>query len=203
MKTLLIDNYDSYTFNLYQLIASIQDEYPIVIRNDQYSWSELSAFSFDNIVISPGPGTPAKTSDFGVCRQALLESNVPILGVCLGHQGIAHTFNGKVIHAPEPMHGRISEVYHNNSELFANIPQGFNVVRYHSLAVDVALPDCLQKTAWTADGVIMGLKHIDKPIWGVQFHPESICTDYGQQLMENFAQLTKFGEGLFSIKEPA
>ncbi len=191
MRTLLIDNYDSYTFNLYQLIASINEELPIVVRNDQYSWDELQSISFDNVIISPGPGTPTKKKDFGVCRDVLRLSEVPILGVCLGHQGFAHTFGAKVVKAPTPMHGRISKVFHNDSELFKGVPQEFQVVRYHSLIVEDDLPTCLQKTAWTEDGIIMGLQHTEKPICGVQFHPESICTEFGQQILENFSLMTK------------
>ncbi|MBE6051438.1 MAG: aminodeoxychorismate/anthranilate synthase component II [Clostridium sp.] len=192
MKTLLIDNYDSYTYNLYQLIAEISGELPMVIYNDQYTWDEVKEFSFDNVIISPGPGTPSNKDDFGVCRDVIENSNVPILGVCLGHQGIADTFGAKVVHAPEAMHGRISKVLHNNSGLFSGIPQEFNVVRYHSLTVDEnSLPACLEKTAWTSDGVIMGLRHVERPIWGVQFHPESICTDYGKNILKNFLDILK------------
>ncbi|MBA4531948.1 MULTISPECIES: anthranilate synthase component II [Brevibacillus] len=191
MKTLLIDNYDSYTFNLYQLFASTSGVLPTVVRNDQFTWSELQNLSFDNIVISPGPGTPANVKDFGICRDALLKAEVPILGVCLGHQGIGHIFGAKIIHAPEAMHGRLSNIWHNHSALFSGIPQGFQVVRYHSLIVEDRLPECLEKTAWTSDGIIMGLRHTERPIWGVQFHPESICTEFGQQLVENFTELTR------------
>ena len=191
MKTLLIDNYDSYTFNLYQLLASVNGELPIVIRNNQYSWSEIQSFSFDNIVISPGPGTPTNEKDFGVCKDALTNAQVPILGVCLGHQGFAYTFGAQVVHAPEAMHGRLSKVWHNNSALFEGIPQGFQVVRYHSLVVDEKLPSNLKKIAWTRDGIIMGLQHNERPIWGVQFHPESISTEFGEKIIENFSILTK------------
>ncbi|PPA85041.1 aminodeoxychorismate/anthranilate synthase component II [Brevibacillus laterosporus] len=191
MKTLLIDNYDSYTFNLYQLFASTSGVLPTVVRNDQFTWSELQNLSFDNIVISPGPGTPTNEKDFGVCREVLCEAEVPIFGVCLGHQGIGHIFGAKVTHAPEAMHGRLSKIWHNEAPMFRGIPQGFQVVRYHSLMVEDRLPDCLEKTAWTSDGIIMGLRHKERPIWGVQFHPESICTEFGQQLVENFTELTR------------
>ncbi len=191
LKTLLIDNYDSYTFNLYQLIAQINGESPLVIHNDQMSWQDLKQLNFDNVVISPGPGHPANQRDFGVCQQVLQQVDKPILGVCLGHQGIADVFGGTVIHAPEVRHGRISQIYHQRSHLFKEIPCPFSAVRYHSLIVNQTdLPDCLEIVAWTDDGLIMGLRHRHKPIFGVQFHPESICTDYGYQLLENFKAIT-------------
>jgi para-aminobenzoate synthetase len=190
IRTLIIDNYDSFTFNLYQLIATVNGEEPLVVRNDQLTWAELEKLSFDNIVISPGPGTPEREADFGVCRQAILYAQVPVLGVCLGHQGLGLFYEGDIQHAPQPMHGRISAVYHDNSPLFAKIPQGFQVVRYHSLIVANSLPDCLQRSAWTEDQLIMGLSHRSLPRWGVQFHPESICTEYGEQLLQNFRDLT-------------
>jgi para-aminobenzoate synthetase len=190
LRTLIIDNYDSFTFNLYQMIATINGEEPLVVRNDQYTWEELETLSFDNIVISPGPGTPTKADDIGVCRQAILQTRVPVLGVCLGHQALGLFYGGNILYAPQPMHGRASKVYHDESPLYANIPQGFAVVRYHSLMVSSALPTCLQKNSWTEDQVIMGLSHKTLPRWGVQFHPESICTEYGAQLLRNFRDLS-------------
>lgn len=191
MKTLLIDNYDSYTFNLYQLIAEINGELPIVFRNDQTNWSNLKKLAFDNIIISPGPGHPKNNKDFGVCRQILLKANVPILGVCLGHQGLGLMYGASVIHAPEVMHGRLSAIYHNESALFKEIPQAFSAVRYHSLMVTKNLPAWLEKTAWTQDGIIMGLRHQKRPLWGVQFHPESISSEYGKHLLANFIEITQ------------
>jgi para-aminobenzoate synthetase len=190
LQTLIIDNYDSFTFNLYQMIAAVNGEEPLVVRNDQYTWEELEALSFDNIVISPGPGTPTKEEDLGVCREVILQARVPVLGVCLGHQALGLFYGGAILHAPDPMHGRISKVYHDGSPLYANIPQGFEVVRYHSLQVSSALPDCLQRNSWTFDQLIMGLSHRTLPRWGVQFHPESICTEYGAQLLQNFRDLS-------------
>jgi para-aminobenzoate synthetase len=195
MKTLIIDNYDSYTFNLYQLIAEVNGDYPTVIYNDQFPWEEVQQWEFDNIVISPGPGRPENLKDFGICHQAIQNTQVPLLGVCLGHQGLGYVFGGKVIHAPEVRHGRLSQVYHSGTDLFAGIPSPFSVVRYHSLLVADDLPDCLEKLAWTEDNLIMGLRHRSLPLWGVQFHPESICTQYGHSLFENFKEITlKFAQ---------
>jgi para-aminobenzoate synthetase len=190
MRTLIIDNYDSFTFNLFQMIATINGEEPIVVRNDQVEWRALEDQAYDNIVISPGPGGPERDEDFGICKQVILSARVPMLGVCLGHQGICHLFGGKIRHAPEPMHGRLGRVYHDGSELWNGIPQGVRMVRYHSLIADNALPDCLQRTAWTEDGIMMAMRHKTRPMWGVQFHPESICSEYGDQLLRNFRDLT-------------
>lgn len=191
IRTVLIDNYDSFTFNLYQLLAQISGIEPIVVTNNQLSWEELSAdLAFDNIVISPGPGSPDKPGDFGICADAILKATCPVLGVCLGHQGIGHYFGGRVGHAPTPMHGRRSEIFHDGRDLFANLPSPFPAVRYHSLLV-TQLPDVLTATAWTKDGLLMGLRHNVRPIWGVQFHPESICTEYGRELLTNFGNLTR------------
>ena len=189
MKTLLIDNYDSFTFNLFQLIAEVNGEEPIVVRNDGASWPELRRWDYDNIVISPGPGRPERPSDFGVCADAIRETTVPLLGVCLGHQGLAHLAGGKVVHAPEVMHGRLSVIHHNGETLFAGIPDAFEAVRYHSLCVAEA-PAGLEVIAWTEDNVIMGLRDLERPRFGVQFHPESICTSHGRALLENFRDLT-------------
>ena len=190
MKTLLIDNYDSYTFNLFQLLAEVNGEAPLVIRNDQLSWEELKTFAFDNIVISPGPGRPDVARDFGVCEQVLREAQLPVLGVCLGHQGLGWVYGSEIVHAPTVMHGQLSSVYHHAESLFDGIPQGFRAVRYHSLMVAEPLSAVLEKTAWTEDGVIMALRHKTRPLWGVQFHPESVSTEYGRRLIDNFRALT-------------
>jgi para-aminobenzoate synthetase len=191
VRTLLIDNYDSFTFNLFQLLAAVNREDPIVVRNDEAGWSELERLDFDNIVISPGPGRPEHAKDFGVCKDAIEAAEVPLLGVCLGHQGLAYLCGGSVVHAPEVMHGRLSAIFHDESPLYAGIPQGFQAVRYHSLCVARPLPESLEVTAWTADGVVMGVAHRERPLWGVQFHPESICTNDGRQLVQNFRDLTE------------
>jgi para-aminobenzoate synthetase len=190
VQTLIIDNYDSYTFNLYQLVAQVNGTLPLVIRNDQMGWEEIKQLAFDNVVISPGPGRPEKNADFGVCRLILENTHVPVLGVCLGHQGLGYVYGGRVIYAPEVRHGRLSKIYHHGVDLFNGVPSPFSVVRYHSLLVDDHLPDCLEKTAWTEDGLVMGLRHRHLPLWGVQFHPESICTEYGRLILENFRELT-------------
>ena len=190
MRTLLIDNYDSFTYNLYQLLGEVNNEAPVVVRNDEVDWADLSLADFDNVVVSPGPGHPGRPRDFGISANAILESTIPVLGVCLGHQGICHLFGGKVDLAPQPMHGRLAEVHHTQQDVFAGIPSPFNVVRYHSLAA-IQLPDVLEPLAWTTDGVLMGVRHRSKPIWGVQFHPESICTEHGHRLAENFRTLTE------------
>jgi para-aminobenzoate synthetase len=191
VRTLLLDNYDSFTFNLFQLLAETNGEDPVVVRNDGATWPELESAGFDNIVISPGPGRPERASDFGVCRQAIVSARVPVLGVCLGHQGLACFSGGSVVHAREVVHGRLSAVYHDATGLFAGIPQGFQAVRCHSLCVARALPAWLAPIAWTDDGVLMGIAHRDRPLWGVQFHPESICTEHGRRLLENFRDLTR------------
>jgi para-aminobenzoate synthetase len=194
IRTLIIDNYDSFTFNLFQMIAAINGEEPIVVRNNQEKWDTLAGLEFDNIVISPGPGTPEREGDFGVCASALLHARVPILGVCLGHQGLCYVFGGKVHHAPEPMHGRLSGVYHNGAPLFDGVPQGFQAVRYHSLIVEEPLPDCLEAIAWTSDRILMAIRHRTRPLWGVQFHPESICTEHGDRILRNFRDLSHCSE---------
>jgi para-aminobenzoate synthetase len=189
MRTLLIDNYDSFTFNLYQLLGEVNGRPPTVVRNDA-DWSRLSAADFDNVVISPGPGRPDRDRDFGIGARVIDEWSLPLLGVCLGHQGICHRLGGKVEHAPEPVHGRVSQVVHSGEGLFAGLPSPMPVVRYHSLAV-TALPDELEAVAWSDDGVLMGVRHRSAPIWGIQFHPESICTGHGRELLANFRDLTR------------
>ncbi|KGE18886.1 aminodeoxychorismate synthase component I [Paenibacillus wynnii] len=188
IQTLLIDNYDSFTYNLYQLISEVNGKPPIVVRND-VDWETIPLEEIDNIIISPGPGRPDRVEDFGICPTAILHSGLPVLGVCLGHQGIAHVFGSRVIHAPEPMHGRVSTVCHTEIDIFAGLPSPFSVVRYHSL-VATELSENLEAIAWSEDGLVMGLRHRSFPIWGVQFHPESICSEFGKELLSNFRNLT-------------
>jgi para-aminobenzoate synthetase len=191
VTTLLIDNYDSYTYNVYHLLAAVSGEEPIVVRNDSVSWRALSRWDFDAIVLSPGPGRPERWHDFGVCADVLRFSEIPVLGVCLGHQGLGHLLDGAVRGAPVVMHGRLSAVKHEGKGLFEGIPQGFSVVRYHSLAVDGGLGPQGHVSAWTDDGVVMGIEHRSRPLWGVQFHPESIATEHGRKLFENFYELAR------------
>ncbi|HTU77377.1 MAG TPA: aminodeoxychorismate synthase component I [Solirubrobacteraceae bacterium] len=191
MTTLLVDNYDSYTYNVFHLLAAASGEEPIVVHNDMVSWRALSRYDFDAIVLSPGPGHPARWHDFGVCADILRSSEVPVLGVCLGHQGLGHVLNQAVTSAPVAMHGRLSNVRHTGAGLFEGIPQGFSVVRYHSLAVSRSLGAEGRVTAWTQDGVVMGIEHARRPLWGVQFHPESVATEHGHRLVENFYALAR------------
>ena len=185
MSTLLVDNYDSYTYNVFHLLAAVSGEEPKVVHNDMVSWKALSRGDFDAIVLSPGPGRPQRWHDFGVCADILRYSEIPVLGICLGHQGIGNLLSGNVGAAPVVMHGRLSHVQHDDSGLFAGIPQGFSVVRYHSLAVTGIGPEG-RVTAWTDDGVVMGIEHRTRPLWGVQFHPESVATEHGRRIVENF-----------------
>jgi para-aminobenzoate synthetase len=190
VTTLLIDNYDSYTFNLYQLIARVAGEEPVVVRNDELPWSRLVRHRWDRIVISPGPGRPERERDLGIGRDALAQDHVPVLGVCLGHQGLAHVRGAGVVRGSEIVHGRISRVYHRGDPLFGGVPQGFRAVRYHSLVVEPALPPELEAIAWAEDGTLMAIRDRRRPAWGVQFHPESIGTEHGELLVSNFLALS-------------
>ena len=188
---LLLDNHDSYTFNLYQLIAEVAGESPLVVRADHCERENLpqrvSTGEFSHVVISPGPGTPENPADFDAARRVIEAApNVPVLGICLGHEGLGLLNGASVNRAPEPKHGFISTVHHTGQGLFAGIPQDINVVRYHSLHVDGIDTKRVQPHAWSEDGVVMGLEVIGKPHWGVQFHPESILTEHGRTMLGNF-----------------
>ncbi|MBX2859091.1 MAG: aminodeoxychorismate/anthranilate synthase component II [Cellvibrionaceae bacterium] len=219
MKILIIDNYDSFTFNLYQYVGEIIQARTesafekislLVKRNNEISLGQILDYAPDRIIISPGPGSPEQTEYFGVCADVILQlgKTIPILGVCLGMQGIAHCFGGKVIKAPLPMHGKTSAIIHDQAGVFKNIPQHIEIMRYHSLMVDItALPNCLEISALVSPDElkieeaaqeqnfthlahsgceIMGVRHKDYPIEGIQFHPESFATEGSIQLLENF-----------------
>ena len=216
MKVLIIDNYDSFTYNLYQFIgevleAQVQqgelDSFGILVkRNDELDLKQIKALNVDRIIISPGPGSPDDPDYFGVCAEVIrtLGQTVPLMGVCLGMQGICHVFGGKVVKAPLPMHGKISPITHNGEGVFRNIPDQLEVMRYHSLiAESEAIPDCLEVTAAVGELTqaelpnlerirqggefeIMGVRHKQYPIQGIQFHPESFATEGGRELILNF-----------------
>ncbi|HEY5052936.1 MAG TPA: aminodeoxychorismate synthase component I [Solirubrobacterales bacterium] len=188
MRTLLVDNHDSYTYNVFHLLAAASGEEPTVINNDVVSWKVLSRWDFDAIVLSPGPGRPERWHDFGVCADILRYSEIPVLGICLGHQGLGHVLEGTVVTAPQAMHGRLSRVRHADRGLFEGIPQDFSVVRYHSLAITELGFDG-HVIARSDDGVVMGIEHLQRPMWGVQFHPESVATEHGRAIVENFYDL--------------
>ena len=181
MRVLIIDNYDSFTFNLATYVEEITGQAPTVVPNDQAVDETL----FDAVILSPGPGHAGVPADFGTCAGVIARAQVPILGVCLGHQGIALAHGGEVALAPRPVHGEVSLINHDGSALFAGIPKEFAVVRYHSMVV-THLPEQLQVTATTPDGLIMALEHKTLPQWGVQFHPESIGGEYGHHIISNF-----------------
>ena len=184
----LIDNYDSFTYNLYHYLGEIGTEVE-VYRNDELSVEEIEALKPEGIILSPGPCTP---NEAGVCMEIIekLGPEMPILGVCLGHQSIGQVYGGKVIRAPYLMHGKVSEIYHENKTIFSGFKSPFNATRYHSLIVErETLPDILEITSETEDGIIMGLSHKDYPVHGVQFHPESIASEHGHDLFKNFVVL--------------
>ncbi|MBB6170945.1 para-aminobenzoate synthetase [Nocardiopsis mwathae] len=189
LRTLLIDNFDSFTYNLSDLIHRVNGRAPHVVTNDT-PWSDIDLDAYDCVVVSPGPGRPQRERDLGVSALALKQTAVPVLGICLGHQGIGHMHGGRVGHAPEPMHGRVCDVHHAGRDLFRGLPSPFKTVRYHSLAV-TDLPTDLEPLAWTADGVVMAVRSLRAPQWGVQFHPESILTENGTELLDNFRALVE------------
>ena len=195
---LVIDNYDSFTFNLVQYLGELASDHPVasdirVERNDSLSISQISNLAPKAILLSPGPGDPDQS---GVCLDVLrkLAPSIPTLGVCLGHQALAQVYGGKVVRAHELMHGKTSHVLHKGEGVFSGLPQPFIATRYHSLIAERdTLPECLEITAWLEDGTIMGLRHRDYPhLQGVQFHPESVLTEGGHKLLSNFLCLTEF-----------
>ena len=187
---LMIDNYDSFTYNLVQYLRELGEEVE-VYRNDKISLAEIETLNPTRLVVSPGPCTP---NEAGISVEAIkhFAGKLPILGVCLGHQSIAQAYGGKVVRADRLMHGKTSPVFHDNRELFVGLPDPFDATRYHSLLVErSSLPECLEITAWTAEREIMGMRHRDLPVWGMQFHPESILTVAGMDMLNNFLQMTK------------
>ena len=182
---LLIDNYDSFTYNLVQMLEQMDQEVE-VFRNDRIDIQDIEARNPSALMISPGPGTPA---DAGISIAAInnLGSKIPVLGVCLGHQAIAAAYGAKVVRANRIMHGKTSMIFHNGNSIYQDLSNPFEAVRYHSLIVKKSsLPDCLEITAWTEDGEIMGIRHCKHPVEGIQFHPESILTSSGTNLLQNF-----------------
>ncbi len=210
MNILILDNYDSFTFNLYQYCGEILSKYSsnkkykiLVKRNDEVDIKDIKKINPDKIIISPGPGSPENSEYFGVCKDTILQLGLktPILGICLGMQGIVSSFGGKIIRAKIPMHGKTSFLYHNNKNIHKKIPQGIEIMRYHSLIVEQnSLPKCFEVTAFcienelsnltfksfTKKHEIMGIKHVEYPIHGIQYHPESFASEGGKEIISNF-----------------
>ncbi|MGA3125416.1 MAG: aminodeoxychorismate/anthranilate synthase component II [Candidatus Korobacteraceae bacterium] len=185
---LVIDNYDSFTYNLVQFLGELGAE-PVVRRNDQVTVEEIANGGYRGLVISPGPGEP-KGAGISLAAIRRFAGRLPILGVCLGHQAIGEAFGGRIVRAPRPIHGKASRVQHDGRGIFAGLPQEIDVARYHSLVIEPdSCPQALQVTASTADGIIMGVRHRTLPIEGVQFHPESVLTSHGMQILANFVLL--------------
>ena len=185
---LMLDNYDSFTYNLVQYFGELGEDVRVV-RNDQTTVADIEAMKPERICVSPGPCSPAEA---GISIELInhFAGKLPIFGVCLGHQAIGAAFGGDIVRAREIMHGKVSPITHTGTDLFTGLPSPFNVTRYHSLAIRRdTLPDCLQITAETADGEIMGIRHTTLPIYGVQFHPESILSEHGHALLQNFLTL--------------
>ena len=186
---LMIDNYDSFTYNLVQYLRELGEDV-VVYRNDKITLAEIEALNPQRLVISPGPCTP---NEAGISVEVIkyFAGKLPILGVCLGHQSVGQAFGGRIVRAERLMHGKTSPIFHDNRELFAGLPNPFDATRYHSLLVErSSFPACLEITAWTAEEEIMGLRHRELPIWGMQFHPESILTVTGMDMLRNFLEMT-------------
>lgn len=184
---LIIDNYDSFTYNLYQMVGELQKDI-VVKRNDKIILEDIKKFDPESIIISPGPGNPGNKGDFGICTQVIrdLGDEIPILGVCLGHQGIFAAFGGEIMRT-EPVHGKTSQIFHTEENVFQGIKNPFTAARYHSLLCnDETTPECIKIIARTKDGMIMGIKHHKNPIFGLQFHPESVGTSDGIKILKNF-----------------
>ena len=191
---LLIDNYDSFTYNLFQYLCELGEEV-VVVRNDKTTLDEIERLKPRRIVISPGPSTPARA---GISNEVIqcFAPRLPVLGVCLGHQCLGYSYGATIVRAREIMHGKSSLIYHNSQGVLSGLPSPFSAIRYHSLVVQrEGLPDCLEVTAWTDDGTIMGLRHRQYPVEGVQFHPESFMTAAGKDLLRNFLSLRRINKG--------
>jgi anthranilate synthase/aminodeoxychorismate synthase-like glutamine amidotransferase len=185
-RVVVIDNYDSFVYNLVQYLGEL-GAVPIVVRNDAMELDELLALGADGLLISPGPGRPENAGISSLAIEAFAAEGLPVLGVCLGHQCIGALYGGSIVRAPEIMHGKTSAIHHANVGVFSGLPDPFEATRYHSLVVaEDSVPDVLVLTAWTEGGIVMGLRHRDLPIEGVQFHPESILTRVGHELLGNF-----------------
>lgn len=200
MKLLIIDNYDSFTYNLYQIAAELLEESAGILevrRNDEITIAEIRQTGFDRVIVSPGPGSPDDPAYFGVCAQVLTEigQDTPVLGVCLGMQGMAHCYGGRVVRARVPMHGKVSPIEHDGRGVFSGLPQSLSAMRYHSLIVDPGtLPDCFEVSATTGTGddrELMGIRHKSFPIEGIQFHPESFATEGGVRMIQNFLRQSR------------
>lgn len=184
---LMIDNYDSFTYNLVQYLGELGEEV-VVYRNDEISLDEIARRQPSRIVVSPGPCTPNEAG-ISVPLIQRFAGAIPVLGVCLGHQSIGQAFGGKIVHAKQLMHGKTSAIFHRDAGVFKTLPRPFQATRYHSLVIErESLPECLEITAWTDDGEIMGVRHKSLPVEGVQFHPESILTEHGHRLLRNFLE---------------
>jgi anthranilate synthase component 2 len=186
---LMIDNYDSFTYNLVQYLRELGEEV-VVYRNDKITLAEIGKLQPERLVVSPGPCTP---NEAGISVSAIkhFAGKLPILGVCLGHQSIGQAYGGRIVRAERLMHGKTSPIFHDGRELFAGLPDPFDATRYHSLLVERStLPECLEVTAWTEEGEIMGMRHRELPVWGMQFHPESILTLVGMDMLKNFLEMT-------------
>ncbi|MCP4177793.1 MAG: aminodeoxychorismate/anthranilate synthase component II [bacterium] len=185
----MIDNYDSFTYNIVQYFKELNQDITI-FRNDKITCKNLFEKKMDALIVSPGPCTPQKAGISCEAIKIASTKNIPVFGICLGFQSIGEVFGAKVVHAPYLMHGKTSKIYHNNTDIFRGLPSPFNATRYHSLAIAPdTVPDSLEVTAKTEDGVIMGIKHKKYPIYGVQFHPESILTEHGHDMLSNFLNI--------------